>query len=391
MKKRFIRIIYMLAALGIAAILVIAFWPAPLAVEVAEARRAPLSMTVDDEGETRAHDRFVIAAPVAGRIERIELHDGDAVKSGQLVALIHPLPLDVREVRELKARVQTAEALSREAEQQARHQQSDYEQARRERERVERLAKAGIISVQSLEQARNAETTAANDAEAARAKAQAAVSDVKVATAGLVAVEESSGDSERIIRLRAPAAGYVLRITEKSERVVTPGTPILTMGDPSKFEVVIDVLSTDAVKVTPGASILLEGWGGDRPIRARVRTVEPEAFTKVSALGIEEKRVNIVGDFVDSPGPLGDGYRVQARIIIWESEKVLQVPASALFRRGQDWNVFLVQGGRARHRQVQVGHRNPLQAEILAGVQEGDQVILHPTNQIDDGSPVKSR
>jgi HlyD family secretion protein len=256
---------------------------------------------------------------------------------------------------------------------------------------VERLAQAGIVSVQALEQAQNAEITASNDLEAARAKAQAAASDVKVATAGLIAVEPASTDAERVIRLRAPVAGYVLRISEKSERVVTPGTPILTMGNPSKFEVVVDVLSTDAVKVKPGDSMLLEGWGGERAIRARVRTVEPEAFTKVSALGIEEQRVNVVGDFVDSPGPLGDGYRVQARIIIWESGNVLQVPASALFRRGQDWNVFVVEAGKARRRQVQVGHRNPLQAEIVQGLQESEQVILHPTNQIEEGSRIRPR
>jgi HlyD family secretion protein len=390
-KHTFRRIVYLLVILGIAAIIVIAFWPSPMRVEMAEAQHGPLSITVDEEGETRAHDRFVIAAPVAGRIERMELHDGDRVSSGQVVALLHPLPLEVKEVRELRARVQTAESLSREADQQARHAQSDYEQSRRERERVERLAKAGIVSVQTLEQAQNAQTTAANDLEAARAKAQAAASDVKVARAGLTAVEPASGDADRVIRLRAPVGGYVLRISEKSERVVTPGTPILTMGDPAWFEVVIDVLSTDAVKVKPGDSILLEGWGGDRAIRARVRTVEPEAFTKVSALGIEEQRVNIVGDFVDSPGPLGDGYRVQARIIIWESVNVLQVPASALFRRGQDWNVFVIEAGKARRREVQVGHRNPLLAEIVQGLQEGEQVILHPTNQIEEGSRIKPR
>jgi HlyD family secretion protein len=391
MKNAFKRAVYFAAAIVLAAILVVVFWPSPLMVETGEARRGPLTVTVDEEGETRAHDRFVIAAPVAGRVERIELHDGDAVRSGQTVASIHPMPLDVKEVRELTARVQTAEALSREAEQQARHAQSDYEQSRRERERVERLAKAGIISAQTLEQAQNAETTAANDLEAARSKAQAAASDVKVAKAGLVAIESAPRDADRIINLRAPVSGYVLRIPEKSERVVAAGAPLITMGDPKRLEVVIDVLSTEAVKIRPGATMLLEGWGGNQAIRARVRTVEPEAFTKVSALGIEEKRVNIVGDFIDSPGPLGDGYRVQARIIVWESENVLQVPSSALFRRREQWSVFVVAAGRARQRDVQVGHRNQLQAEVLSDINEGEQVLLHPTNQIEEGSRVKAR
>lgn len=308
-----------------------------------------------------------------------------------MIATIHPLPLQIKEERELKARVQTAEALSREAEQQSRHAQSDFEQARRERVRVEKLARAGVVSAQSLEQAQNAETTAANDLEAALAKAQAAVSDVKVARAGLVALEPSSGEGDRTIKLRSPVSGFVLRIAEKSDRILAPGAPVMTVGDPAKMEVVIDVLSTEAVKVRPGAEMLLDGWGGDHAIRARVRTVEPEAFTKVSALGIEEQRVNIIGDFVDPTGQLGDGYRVEARIIVWQSANVLQIPASALFRHGQEWSVFLLEDGKARRRQVQVGHRNPLQAEILQGIRAGDRVVLHPTNQIDEGSRIEPR
>ena len=172
---------------------------------------------------------------------------------------------------------------------------------------------------------------------------------------------------------------------------MTSGTPIITVGDPRKLEVVVDLLSTDAVKVKPGAPVLLENWGGEAPIRARVRIVEPSAFTKVSALGIEEQRTNVVADFVDPPGLLGDGYRVEARIIIWEAESVLKVPSSALFRHGDGWSVFVVESGKAVRREVEIGHRSQFEAEMLKGIEEGAQLVLHPTNQISDGSPLEAR
>jgi HlyD family secretion protein len=182
----------------------------------------------------------------------------------------------------------------------------------------------------------------------------------------------------------------VLRVIEKSERVVPMGTPILILGEPGQIEVVADVLSTDAVKIRPGATVLLDGWGGDHPLRARVRLVEPYGFTKVSALGVEEQRVNVISDFVDSPGPLGDGYRVEAHIVIWTSQNVLKVPLSAVFRRGQGWSTFVIAAGRARTRNIEIGHRNESEVEILSGVAEGEQVILHPSNQLAEGTRVRT-
>jgi HlyD family secretion protein len=287
--------------------------------------------------------------------------------------------------------VQSAEALKREADERVEQARSDYEQASRERERAERLAKDGLVSTQSLEQAKNAEATSANELEAARFKAQAAASDVKVARAGLIAIDSERKDAARLVRLRSPVGGRVLRVVEKSERVVAVGTPIIVLGDPNKLEVVVDVLSTDAVKVRPGAIVLLEDWGGEAALRARVRTVECSAFTKVSALGIEEQRVNIVADFVDPPGQLGDGYRVEARIIIWESKAALKVPSSALFRHGDGWSVFVIEEGRARRREVETGHRSQFEVEILGGIEEGNHIILHPPNQIADGAGVEVR
>jgi HlyD family secretion protein len=385
------RIISIVLILALAALVIVALLPSPIKVEVSSAGRGPLRVTIDEEGEARAHDRFVIAAPVAGRLARVELREGDKVASGQVVAVITPSPLDPREREEVMARVQLAEALKREADEMVQKARSDYEQARRERERYERLAKDGLVTTQSFEQAKSAEAASANQLEAAKFKAQAAASEIKLARSGLIAIDSGQADASRLVKLRSSVGGRVLQIIEKSERVVAVGTPIIVLGDPNKLEVVVDVLSTDAVKVEPGMTVLLVDWGGEEALRARVRTVENSAFTKVSALGIEEQRVNIVADFLDPPGPLGDGYRVEARIIIWESEDALKAPSSALFRHGEGWSVFVIEGGAARRREVEVGHRSQLEVEILGGLEDGEEIILHPSNQIADGASVEAR
>ncbi|MEW6207308.1 MAG: efflux RND transporter periplasmic adaptor subunit [Acidobacteriota bacterium] len=385
------RIILVALALTAVALIILAMLPSPLKVETARATRGSMQVTIDEEGEARAHDRFVIAAPVAGRMTRIELHEGDRVAKDQVVAEINPLPLDPRSREEIIARVQTAEALSREADEKVEHARADYEQARRERERIEPLARDGIVSRQSLDQARDAEAMRANELAAAKYNADAAASAVREARAGLIAIDSERSSATRIVKLRSPVGGRVLKVVEKSERVVAAGTPIIILGDPARLEVVVDVLSTDAVKIKAGATVLLEGWGGESSIRARVRTIESSAFTKVSALGIEEQRVNIVADFVDPPGPLGDGYRVEARIIIWENENVLKVPSSAVFRRGEVWSVFVIENGAAKRRDLETGRRSQFEVEVINGLSEGEQVILHPSNQIEDGASIEAR
>jgi HlyD family secretion protein len=371
--------------LGIAGFVVLALLPKPISVVVTPVEWGPLQVTVDEEGETRIRDRFTVAAPVSGRLLRIELYDGDPVTMNQVVAEVWPLPLSAREREEQKARVLAAEALQRQAEEQVRRAQTDYEQARRERERMERLVHAGLVSPQAAEQARVVEITGANQVQAARFRAVAAAAEVQVARAGLIALETPEEGTVTTVKVPSPVAGKVLRVLEQSERVVEAGTALLIIGDPSNLEVVLDVLSTEAVKVQPGMPVILEGWGGNQPLRAQVRVVEPFAFTKVSALGVEEQRVNIIADFIDPPGPLGDGYRVEGRIVIWEQSKVLKIPASSLFRVGTDWSVFIVENGRAQRRQVEVGHRSTLEVEIINGLRAGEQVIRHPSNQLREG------
>ena len=390
MKKIFLRTLWGAAAIGSIVLVVLAFQPRPLKVEIARAARGPLVVTVDEEGETRAHERYVVAAPVTGRLERVALREGDAVAQGDVVARLHPIPLSAREREEQLARVAAAEAMVREAEERVRRAAATAEQATRERARVEKLVKEGFISPQAAEQTKVAEATTRNELEAARYHAQSARADARSARAGLMAVAPPGGRA-LVIEVRAPAAGRVLRIPEKSERVVATGTPLITLGDPQALEIVVDVLSTEAVKVRPGMAVLLEGWGGNGVLRAKVRVVEPYAFTKVSALGVEEQRVNIIADFTDAPGPLGDGYKVDARIVIWEAQDVLRVPASALFRTGEGWALYTVNHGRAARREVTVGRRNSTHAEIRDGIAAGTAVIRHPGNEIADGARIEVR
>jgi HlyD family secretion protein len=387
--NRIIKRVFMTLAAAAAVIFVaLAFRPKPAEVEAARAVKGPLQVTVDEDGETRAHDRFTLATPIAGRLSRIEFHEGDQVGPESVLATISPLPLDAREVAEIRARIQAAEARKREATEQVARWENDHAQALRDLNRARLLAKDRIIARQELEQAESKQTSTAKEVEAAKFRAQSAAADVERERAGLVSLEAQQSQAGKLVAIRPPARCRILRILEKSERVVPFGTPIIVLSNPQKIEIVVDLLSTDAVKVKPGAPVIIENWGGPAPLRARVRTVEPYGFTKVSALGIEEQRANVIADFVDSPDGLGDGYRVDARIVIWESPSVLKVPASALFRIGQEWNAFVIENGRAHVLPVEAGHRNASEAEIVKGLNEGAQVILHPANDLKNGARV---
>lgn len=377
------------AALVALGLVWLALRPAPVVVDVAVAERGPLQVTVDEDGETRAHDRFVVSAPVAGRVSRIELHEGDLVAQDQVVAEIGSLPLSAREREEQLSRIRAADALESQAAERLRHAQADAAQAKRELERVEQLTKSGFASEQERENATLLARTSENELEAARFQVRAAEADTESARAALLAIDEARG-AGAAVKVRAPVAGKVLRIPERSERVVTAGTPLLTLGDPAALEIVIDLLSNEAVKVAPGMAVLLTGWGGEQPLRARVRRVEPYGFTKVSALGVEEQRVNVIADFVDPPGALGDGFRVDAKIVLWESDDVLRVPSSAPFRYGDGWSVFVVEDGRARRRTVSLGQRGALEVEVKDGLAPGEVVIRQPPNEVDEGARVRA-
>lgn len=378
---------YWLVAIAAVAIFAYLFRPVPLHVDIGKVETGSMQITVDELGETRSHDRFVVTAPVAGRLTRIELHDGDAVKQDQVVAQIAPIPLSIRERNEQAARIAAAESQQSAAAELVRHGLEDLAQARRESKRVERLVREGFMSSQAAEQARNAEVTIANEVEAARFRVKSAAAEVTLAKSGLIAVQ---GGADALFKIRSPVAGRILRIADASERVVTAGTPLLTLGDLSKLEVVIELLSTEAVKVKPGMQVILDGWGGKQSLKAKVLRIEPYAFTKVSALGIEEKRSNVIADFIDAPHELGDGYRVNAKIVVWSADAVYKVPASALFRCAEEWCAFVVENGRAKKHIVKIGQRNSQEAEVLEGLVPGAIVIRHPANQIDEGVRVRA-
>lgn len=383
------RLLLALTAIGLLVALGVLLRPAPIPVDVARVEAGAMAVSIDEQGETRSHDRFVVSAPVAGRLARIELHDGDKVATGQVVASIAPLPLSARELNEINARIAATEAARSEAEQRLRRATNDAQQASREYERVRKLAADGFVSGQAAEQARATSQAATLEAEAARARVEVTVADIRAARAALTGVPVPKAAAAAPLAVRAPGAGRVLRINDPSERVVATGEPLMTIGDLKGLEVVVDVLSTEATRIQPGMPVWIEGWGGTAPLRAVVRLVEPYAATKLSALGIEEKRVKVIADLAEVPPSLGDGYRVKARIVVWQADSVLKIPLSALFRCEQKWCVYVVESGRARRQDVQVGEKNLADAQVLGGLAAGQTVIRYPGNDIAEGARVR--
>lgn len=364
----------------------------PLEIDVVQTVRGPLEVTTTDEGETRIRERFVVTASVSGRLMRMGLREGDLVEAGQVLAELAPLPLSAREQEEVRARVAAARSTHREALEQVRHAAEDHAQAQRELQRMERLVREGFVSAQAGERAANAAVTAGNELAAAQARANAALEEVKVAEAGMLPLRLLRGESAAMVPVTSPVPGVVLEMTERSERIVTAGTPLLTVGDPRDLEVVADLLSTEAVKVQPGMAARIDGWGGNAVVPGVVRRIEPHAFSKISVLGIEEKRTNVIIDVIDPPPQLGDGYRVIAQIRLWHVEDALKIPVSAMFRCDvASWCVFSVENGRAARRIVRIGHRNADEAELVDALPPGLQLIRYPSNSLADGTRVVVR
>ncbi len=382
----------------VVAALVYGFLPKPVAVEVASARRGGLKTTVEEEGMTRVINRFVVSAPVAGYARRITLDVGDRVKKGQVLSTLEPQRsrvLDPRTRAEAVARVASSEAALKAAGENAVAAKADAVYAAGELKRIEGLYRPGYASKEKFEQA-------VADARRMEARSKAAEFAVDVASFDLDAARTAlrysggagGGETPAIVYIRSPINGNVLKKHRESEGSVGEGQPLIELGDPRALEVVVDVLSSDAVRIKPGNRVLFERWGGQAPLEGRVRVVEPAGFTKVSALGVEEQRVNVVSEFtspIDAWERLGDGYRVIADFIIWEGGNILQVPTSSLFRHGDGWAIFAVKDGRARLRAVRTGHAGGMYTEIIDGVEEGDSVITHPGDAVSDGVRVRVR
>lgn len=378
--------------------LVLGFLPQPRRVDVAMVSIGPMQVTVEEEGKTRVIDRYVISAPVAGFARRIELEVGDTIQLGQSLLDLEPLRpqvLDARSRAEAKARVSAAKAALQAAKQNARAARADAELAQLEYLRIKDLRKTGQVSEELEDQA-------AAKARASKATQRSAEFAVEVAqheleaaqTALLYSAAKDSGKPAEHIDITAPINGRILKVYRDSEGVVEAGQPLIEVGNPKALEVEVDVLSADAVQIKPGMRVVFERWGGDDPLEGLVRLVEPVGFTKVSALGVEEQRVLVITDIVSDPRQwqrLGDGYRVEARFILWEADNVMQIPASALFRYQDGWAVFVLRNGRASRRLIKTGQRNGLIAQVLDGLKENETVIVYPDDTIGDGSRVKVR
>ena len=373
------------------------FWPQPVLVETHPVERAPLTVSIEEEGRTRVIDRYVVSAPVDGVACRVELDVGDPVEQGQLLLSITPLEsqvLDPRSRAQATAQVAAAESALRAAEEQVRTAAAAERLADAELKRFRQLMEKKLISRDALDKAiaesttnRAAKRSADFQVEVARYELQAARSVLEY-TAG-----KPSEPFERV-PIRSPVTGRILKVDHECEGPVRTGDPLLEVGNPSALEVEVDVLSADAVKIQTGMKVLFDRWGGEQALEGIVRIIEPVGFTKVSALGVEEQRVLVISDFT-SPAEqwrrLGDGYRVEARFILWHEDDVLQVPASSLFHYNNGWAVFAIEGQRAKRREVTVGQRNGLRAQILDGLKEDVLVINHPSDKVEDGRSVKGR
>ena len=392
------RATYVLLALAVAAGIGYGFMPRPVAVELAQVRKGDLAVTVDEEGRTRVRERYVIAAPVAGHARRIGLKVGAAVAAGQVVASIEPAraaSLDPRSRAQASARVEVARAALQVAGENVRSAAAEARLAELELARAESLGQAKFLSQAALDQARIRLQANRATRQAAEYAVQVARHEVEAARAALIQTSTlAAGGPAETVRVTAPVAGHVLGVLHESEGAVQAGQPLLEVGNPQSLEVMVEVLSTAAVKIGVGARVLLDRWGGEQVLEGRVRVVEPAGFTKVSALGVEEQRVRIIVDIASPPEQwrsLGDGYRVEASFVLWQGSDLLLIPTSALFRHGDGWAVFVAEGGRAHLRPAKIGQRNGLTAQVIGGLGLGDKVVAHPDDKIADGVRVKSR
>lgn len=380
---------------AVAAVAAFALMPTPVAVDVARVSRGPLVVTIDEDGRTRAMDRHTVSAPLAGNLLRIERQSGDRVRATDVVARLLPVTsplLDDRSRAQTEARLRSATAARAQAESSIERARLALDLARRETARQRLLAARHTIAERVVELALFEERSREADLSAARSAARVAASDVDMVRASLGSI--GSRATPTPIDVTSPIDGVVFRVIATSAGVVPAGAPLLEVGDPERLEIVTDLLTSDAVSVRPGARVIVAGWGGERTLRGSVRRVEPSAVTRLSVLGVEEQRVDAVVDLLDPPAEraaLGDGYRVSVRIVVWERSDVLRVPFDAPFRCDGGHCVLVVQGERAQRRRVRIGHRADAMVEVVAGLREGDTVVVHPGDRVADGMEVVPR
>jgi HlyD family secretion protein len=380
--------------------LIYLFWPRAVIIDMAELSAGKLQVTIADEAKTRVHDIYVLSAPVTGHLRRIDAEVGDAVtRSSTVVAQIEPISpsfLDPRSEAQAKADIQTADSALTLAQAEVNQAHAELDFAISELRRMRELRVQNSVSERELDNAERAYKTRRAALATAQAGFQMRVYELERNKALLLSPstsQEARGNCE-CIDITTPVNGRILKILNKNEGVVSAGTPLLEIGDPQDLEIVVELLSFDAVKVQPGQRVLIKNWGGTKPLEGRVNHIEPIGFLKISALGIEEQRVNVIVDLQSNFkrwARLGHGYQVDVEIVLWEGEKILNLPLTALFREKQDWAVFAIEDDIVQKRLVKIGQRNGFNAQILSGMQEGDWFVLHPNDQISDGVKVASR
>jgi len=365
-------------------VLGVVFRPTGIPVDHATVDRGLLEVTVEEQGRTRARYRYTVAAPVTGRLLRTEVDEGDVVKTGAELTRISPPPEDSRSAKTLFAQLSAAEARRTEASAQLAEAESNLVLALDDAKRRVELFDRGLVSIEERDHYAKAADAAKARVDSASASLSAAEASVESARARLIGIDGSS-ESDEFTAVIAPISGTVLRVFEESERVVPAGAPLFELSRGSELEIIVDYLTQDAVKVDPGDVIKITGWGGDETLLGEVRYVEPGAFTKISTLGVEEQRVNVIGDFLDAPTSLGAGFRVEAAVIVWAGENVLRIPTTAIFRREGEWHTFVVDENRAHLQRIEIAHRGRDFAEVVSGVAEDDVIIAFPSDLIEDG------
>jgi HlyD family secretion protein len=390
------RRIPLLGAALLIALIVVGLWPKPVPVELGVVKRGHLVVTVDEEGMTRVKNRYVVSSPVAGQLRRIDWKPGAVVEAGKTVLAIMETSgadfLDARSLAQAEARVRGAEAARAGAAAQRERAKAAAKMFSDDLARLQQLYAQKALSTQEFDAAQLRATTAAQDERAAEFGLQVADFELQQARAALTRGTGGAAASAEPLIITSPISGKILKVDQESARVVPSGFPLLEIGDPTDLEVRIEVLSRDGVAVRPGARVMLEQWGGPEPLSARVRLVEPSAFTKISALGVEEQRVYVIADFTDpieKRATLGDNFRVEARIVTREGENVLVAPAGALFQRGSSWHTFVLEGGRAEMREVKVGRTNGVETEILGGLRENERVVVYPGDKVTAGTRIR--
>lgn len=393
------KIFWILIGLAVLAAIVVAFLPKPVPVELGTVTKGLLVVTAEGEGKTRIKDRFVVSAPVSGQMPRLSLHPGDQVKLGAELLFISPTDaplLDTRSKAQAEAQVKMARAAKAQANTRVGLAKTALEFEQTELGRMKQLLSTGGVAQAAVDTAELKMRSAAAELESARFGERIAQFQLETAEAALLRFAKGAKEEDVSARVavRAPIDGTVLRVFQESAGPVVVGAALVELGNRNAMEIVIELLSTDAVQIRPDAAVQIDRWGGEETLGARVRLVEPSGYTKISALGIEEQRVNIVADFTGEPAQwsaLGDNFRVHARIVIWQKPDAIKIPISALFRQGSNWAVYTLFNGKAILKEIEIGRRNQTEAEVLKGLEEGDTLIVHPSDLVKNGVSVVKR